>query len=265
MLSIRQATRLMRNMGKPLPGVIRPLEHLGCHLRAGEVSLWAAGSGTGKSVLCLWIATGAKVPTLYFSADSNQSTMAMRQAAMLSGLTQSDCEEHISAQEGRGWDVLNETQHMKWCFDSAPSLSDIEEEVSAFYVANGQFPEFIVIDNLRNVSGGIPGDEYTFWDEVMAVLHDLARATQAHIAITHHVTGSYASGDRAIPLGGLEQKVDKRAEVVVTAHRPSAQSIYLSVAKNRDGQARADGSLGFPLLLDGERMQIAEIGGAHYD
>lgn len=257
MLSIIQSNSLRSSMGQPLPAVIRPLADRGCHLRAGEVSLWGAGSGTGKSVLCHWIAVYAGVPALYFSADSNDATMRMRTGAMLSGLPQDEVWSHLVDGKGPGMDALRKAGHISWVFDSSPTLEDIEEEVAAFHVATGQFPRLIVVDNLRNVTGDSYGDEYRFWDEVVGALHDMARFTEAHVAVTHHVTGSYASGSNRIPLNGLENKVDKRAEVVITAYRPAEDVINLSIVKNRGGQARGDGSFGCSLEFKGQNMQLS--------
>lgn len=258
MLSILQSNNLRSTMGQPLPTVLKPLGDRGCHFRAGEVSLWGAGSGSGKSVLVHWIALYAGVPAIYFSADSNDATMRMRTGAMLTGLPQEQVWQQLEAREGPALDALGSVSHVSWVFDSSPELEDIEEEVSAFQVANGEFPRLIVVDNLRNVTGDSAGDEYRFWDEVVGTLHDMARFTESHVAITHHVTGTYASGDRVIPLGGLENKVDKRAEVVITLHRPSEDSMSLSIVKNRGGQARGDGSFGCSLQFSGAHMQLAE-------
>jgi hypothetical protein len=256
-LSILQANNLRSTMGQPIPTVIHPLADRGCHLRAGEVSLWGAGSGTGKSVLVHWIATYASVPALYFSADSNDATMRMRTGAMLSGLPQAEVWEQLEAGQGPALAALSATAHISWVFDSSPTLEDIEQEVAAFHTAQGTFPRLIVVDNLRNVTGDSYGDEYRFWDEVVGALHDMARFTEAHVAITHHVTGQYASGSTKIPLNGLENKVDKRAEVVITAFRPSEDIITMSIVKNRGGQARGDGTYQVAMGFDGARMQLA--------
>lgn len=261
MLSIKQANNLRGSTGVPLPTVIQPLARMGCHLRAGEVSLWGAGSGTGKSVLCHWIALGVRVPVLYFSADSNSATMRKRTASMLTGMSQDEAWTQIENDQGHASAVLTEANHVKWAFESSPDLREIEEELNAFWTAFGEYPRMVVVDNLRNVSGGSGGDEYVFWDEVMGWLHDMAVYTESHVAVTHHVTGMYAAGDKQIPLSGLENKVDKRAEVVVTAYKTAGRDdmINLSVVKNRGGRAMGDGSYSCTLGFDGARMQLSEL------
>lgn len=260
-MSIAQAAQLPSRLGDPLPDVIRPLHRLGVHLRVGELSLWSAGSGTGKSVLLQWYALHAKVPTLYISADSNWATMSVRSASMATGLPQEEASKHIHAKRGQGFDALHAAQHISWSFEASPTLEDIRDEVLAFEVAHGDFPRLIVVDNLRDVTGDSYGDEYRFWDEVLAFLRTMGQKIESHVAVTHHVTGQYAAGDRPVPLNGLENKPDKRAEIVITAYTPSGRDDrrVLSVVKNRSGQASGDGSYNCVLGFSGSTMQLAEL------
>ena len=79
--------------GEPLPPAFAAFERAGIILRRAEITMIAGAPGAGKSSIALAIAARAKVPTLYFSADTNAHTMAMRLLAMSSRITQTAAEQ----------------------------------------------------------------------------------------------------------------------------------------------------------------------------
>jgi hypothetical protein len=71
--------------GDPLPKVWDALDEKGTRFLRGQLCLICAGPGTGKSAFVLTYAPLAKVPTLYFSADSDAFTQLSRSLSILTG------------------------------------------------------------------------------------------------------------------------------------------------------------------------------------
>jgi replicative DNA helicase len=93
--SLARSIRRPDKGGEPLPTIYRTFDAAGVLLRRGEVTMVAAPPGAGKSSLGVDIAFKAKVPTLYFSADSTELTMASRLAATITGRYLFDVEQEI--------------------------------------------------------------------------------------------------------------------------------------------------------------------------
>jgi replicative DNA helicase len=119
--------------GEPLPSVFRTFDNNKIIFRRAEVSMIAGTPGAGKSTLALSIALQTKVPTLYVSADTNAHTMAMRLLSMITGKTQTESEAMLAEQVIESRKIINDSSgHIFWSFDSAPTLSDVDQEVLAF-------------------------------------------------------------------------------------------------------------------------------------
>jgi hypothetical protein len=92
----------------------------------------------------------AKVPTLFFSADTDTTTVMMRAASHLSGHSQVSVEANLSNNSHYYDPQFEKVSHIKWVFDSSPSIDDLELEIRAYVELYGMPPELIVIDNLMN-------------------------------------------------------------------------------------------------------------------
>ena len=111
----------------------------------------AAAPNAGKSMFALVYAIQAKIPTLFFSADTDIATVSLRVAAAQSRHDQVTVEQAFQESNKRYDKYLREASHIQWVFDSSPNLDDIESEVKAYVELYGIYPELIVIDNLMNV------------------------------------------------------------------------------------------------------------------
>jgi hypothetical protein len=91
----------------------------------------------------------------------------------------------------------------------------------------------------------------------MVGLNDLARLTGAHVMVLHHATGEYENGDKPIPLGGIEFKAGKLADMCLTLTREDSE-LRVAAVKNRGGSADASGRKNVSLYTDLARMKISE-------
>ena len=262
MLTLNQGRRKNSAAGEPLHLPFGVLNESRSYLRKGQLSLVAAGPGSGKTALVhniLHRGNGAPVGdparevnrTLYFSADSDSTTIWKRAAAMATGYTQDAIDQFIfSGNIGELEEAVRESaNHMRWDFESSPSDEYILNTIEGYASIFGSYPDVICLDNLKNlVIEGVDG-EFQALEEGCAFLHDLARDTNAAVIALHHVTGENEDGQKPIPLSGLRGKVSKTPEVVWTLHRRESQ-MFVSPVKNRNGIADASGQWLLPLQVN---------------
>lgn len=261
MLTLTRARQASGNTGEPIPTVFNNLANGTVHFRQGQLTLIAAAPGVGKSLVSLTLAMRAKVPTYYFSADSDESVMYVRAAAMLTGWSTADIEHQIRVGNIDTIDArLNGHDHIRFNFDASPSMDDIDEEMQAFAAAYGEWPKLVVVDNVRNVFD--PDGEKGSVDGVIDFLHERARETRACIIGLHHVTGQYDDGTTAVPLSGLMGKVSKVPATIITLNRNpqmdynGAQAMNLCPVKNRGGKADPSGGWQVPLTAYMDKMTL---------
>lgn len=250
MQTIGLSLRAKGREGEPLPAVFHQLERVGAKIRRGQVTLVAAAPGGGKSALASTVAlfsdytgSGDRVPTLYFSADSDKMTFGARVGAAALNIHLSTAEELLLEKDEQFLERLDDlTDHMWVNFDSSPTPRDIDEEIDCFAHIYGEYPHLVVVDNLMDVS--LYGmDERSGHDAVVDYCRQLARRTSAAVMVLCHVTGSYTDGMEVIPRSGLMNKIDKRPRLILTMHKPDVNILSVSVVKNSNGPAAADGSM----------------------
>jgi hypothetical protein len=231
--------------------VFPELEMYGAKIRRGQVTLIAAAPNGGKSSLTTFLAMKMeddydhdKVPTLYFSADSDITTFGIRAAAIaVENAYVRDVEQLIlDKDESVLQSIEDTTSHIWVCFDSAPSAKDISDEVDVYALTIGDYPHLIVIDNLMDIpTGGM--SERDGHDAVLDFLKQLARRTASAVVVLCHVVGEYTDGDIPIPRSGLMNKIDKRPRLIMTLYSPDETTLGISIVKNNNGRAEANGNL----------------------
>ncbi|WP_231951549.1 DnaB-like helicase C-terminal domain-containing protein [Nocardia terpenica] len=247
--------------------MFQALEDKGTRFLRGQLVLISAGPGTGKSAFVLTLALRARVPTLYFSADSDAFTQATRSVSILTGWPLEK-----AAQAVRG-DQLGDAASVfrgipiRFNYEASPNLDNIENTIRAYEEVYGTFPELIVIDNVTNVRSGGDGDDDPFsgLESLMDYLHDMGRQTGACVIGLHHVTGSYNDADKAIPLSGVKGQITRVPEMVLTLHRRisdadyGVDTLYVSTVKNRGGKSDPSGADAAELEFVGDSMQIRDF------
>lgn len=247
MLTLPLAMRDDQGGGEPLPPIYKHLEAIGAKARRGQITMIAAIPGGAKSLLMLdWVLNFKNVGLngMYFSPDTDRMTLGKRAVADLLEVEIDEAEELLANRDPEAWGILEEKTNHVWCsFDPNLTLDDIEQEMVAYALTNGCWPDFVVIDVLMNVQGdsGASGD-HTAFAEAMEYFHGTARNTGAAFFVLHHVTGQYESQpDTPIPMGGILGKVTKLARLILTLHRPASDKLGVSVVKNTSGKADTSG------------------------
>ncbi|MGI5245450.1 AAA family ATPase [Dactylosporangium sp. CA-139066] len=252
--------------GRALPGAFSGLEAVGARLRYGQVALIVAAPGGAKSAVGLVWALRSGAKTLYFSADTDRFEIGKRLGAHFTRRTQDEVEAGLTGPESDKWYALidSNTRNLWFSWEPAPSLDDIEDEVKAYAAVRGEWPELIVIDNLKNVwdDGGSAGDsDWVRYDRVVAALKELAQEIGAAVLILHHATGQYEDGYTPIPLNGILGKCAKDVRLALTLHRGPVGSneTRICVVKNNGNKADPGGGLIVPVPFWPERMYFGDL------
>lgn len=262
MRSLAQSVSDGSTAGMPLPGILPGLTAMGITPRRGQVTMVAAPPNGGKSLLALWYAIQAKVPTLYISADTDQATTLARAAATLSGRTVDDIEQQLNSDAAPlVEDLVSDADHMAFSYEPSPNMGDIEDEIMAAFEAWGKV-DLIIIDNLMNIVGG-SGNEWGDLRSTMSSLHELARRTEAGIWVLHHTTESEGDPSRPASRRMIQGKVAQLPEQILTvAAQPQQGRISVACVKNRHGSHDPTGQTHATFPVDFSRMTIYPDAGA---
>jgi replicative DNA helicase len=244
----------------PLPDVWDGLKAKEIKFRRGQVCMVAAAPNAGKSMFALIYAIKAGVPTLFFSADTDTTTVMMRAAAHTSGHSQITVESNLATDSHYYDHHFKKFGHIKWVFDSSPSLDDIEMEIRAYVELYGQAPELIVIDNLMNVAAETD-NEWAGLRAIMMELHDMARKTEACVLVLHHVSeqSEYGSPTKPPARRAIHGKVSQLPALILTlGYDPGQATLSVASVKNRFGPHTADASNYATLLVNYAACQISD-------
>ena len=260
MLDLSRAWGGVLTRATPLPDVWAGLAAKEIKFRRGQVCMVAAAPNAGKSMFALVYAIKAQVPTLFFSADTDTTTVMMRAAAHVSGHSQVSVENNL-ANDSHYYDSrFEKLDHIKWVFDSSPSIDDLELEIRAYVELYGQAPELIVIDNLMNVTAETD-NEWAGLRAIMMELHDMARKTEACVLVLHHVSeqSEYGSPTNPPHRRAIHGKVSQLPALILTlGYDPGQATLKVAAVKNRFGPHTADASNYAQLLVNYAACQIGD-------
>jgi replicative DNA helicase len=251
-LKLNRAWSNTRTRATPLPQVWKDLDTKQIKFRRGQVCMVAAAPNAGKSMFALVYALRAKVPTLFFSADTDTATVMIRVASALAGHNQQTVERNLDTNPKYYDKHLVDMSHIQWCFDSSPSLDDIELEVKAYVELFGIAPELIVIDNLMNVVAE-HDNEWAGLRQIMVELHDMARKTEACVMVLHHVSEQGEYGDTTTPPArrAIHGKVSQLPSLILTlGYAPAEGTLRVAPVKNRFGPMYANANEHVALFVD---------------
>ena len=258
MLNLNRAWRGSNTNATPLPDVWVALANKQIKFRRGQVCMVAAAPNAGKSMFALIYAIKAKVPTLFFSADTDTATVMMRAASHLSGHEQLLVESNLLSNRHYYDKYLSEMESIQFVFDSSPSLDDIELEIKAYVELFGIPPELIVVDNLMNVVSE-SDNEWAGLRAIMVEFHDMARKTEACVLVLHHVSEQTEYGKTTDPSArrAIHGKVSQLPALIITlGFDPHNQVLKVAAVKNRFGPHTADGSDHIGLFVSYKVCQI---------
>jgi replicative DNA helicase len=236
-----------------LPVVNTILNKHGIAFRRGQFSLIFAAPGVGKTVFASNLALFTRVPTVYFSADSDEWTTRVRVCGTLSGQKLEQVEKHLTDESWASYydRYVSQADHIDWCFRVDIEPEFIANRLLAYEELRGESPELIVVDNLGN-SIQDSDNEYSELRDTCRELQRMARKTRAHVMALHHVVGSKEDGNKPLGLSDLIGKVGKLPELVIGLHRAGAGHLGVTIPKQRLG--RGDFEIQVPIAYETARV-----------
>ncbi|MEU8948766.1 AAA family ATPase [Streptomyces sp. NPDC048489] len=267
MYSLYQSVTVKGAAGEPIPSPFAGLTKHEVEFRRGELSLVAAGPGTGKSIFAINLALFGNMPVMYFSADSNAATQLTRATAIVSGENVREVKRKLLRDDfGEYYPHLQKRWWTRFSFDARPRPKDIERDLAAYFEVFGTMPHLIVVDNITNVDAGGAADAeaFSFGLEAMCeYLADMARETKAHVLALHHVTGEHSDGLSPIPLSGVKGKIGRVPSVIITLHKEidgmDGRIIHASPVKNREGFEDSSGQTFSSYDFNQSNMRLTDL------
>jgi hypothetical protein len=244
-------------MATPLPDPLPTLAKSGVHFGRGQLCMIAGAPAAGKTTTALIMAIRCSVPTLYFSADSDEITMAARAASVVSGHRYGTVRE--AQQLGVYDDLYGEAINalpIRFVFDpSEPSMDDIGNAITAWVELWGEYPQLIVIDNLWNMTTDT-GDEWSGMRAIVKTLHWLARRTKACVWLLHHTSEQNPDWiTSAPPRSAIQGKLAQLPEVILTMANHEGY-MYVGIVKNRHGKSDPHAKSPLQWIVDFTTMRL---------
>lgn len=229
--------------GRPIDIPFRDLAEM-VTLRTGEFVIIAGDSGGGKSTLALNWAWRTQDPCLYIVQEGypsvRQRLTAFALGRRLGEIHPNDKDYYLNNLAGKRDELVVE--------HGPHTLEKIEARLIALHEWLMQYPSIIFIDNVKDIE--IPehlNSTNDYYAVIFPALKQFAIKYDCVIVGLHHSNrGSDAAGLGTTPLslGRLLYGGDRdTSHVWGVYHSEDNTRLYTQVLKQRDGEARADGSL----------------------
>jgi hypothetical protein len=241
----------------PLPGLAK--SRYGVHFNPGQLCMFAGAPGAGKTTFALIAAIRMGVSCLYFSADSDEATMAARAASTVRAHTYAGVRETqtlgmFNEEYGEALNALP----IRFVFDpSEPSLEDISNGIEAYTEVWGAPPRLIVVDNLMNLDCD-DSNEWAGMRTAMKHLHWLARKTKACLWVLHHTSEQNEAWiSYAPPRSAIQGKLTQLPELILT-FAYNDDGFWVAVVKYRHGPQDPKAEKPVRMIMDFARNRLQD-------
>ncbi len=246
--------------GEALPSAFKLFEAAGIVFRKSDLHMIAGHPGQGKTILALNLAIKMEVPTLYFSNDSNEMTVASRVIAYFTQTLTKEVEAKLEENSHKASELLaRRVPHIRWSFEDSPSLEDLSEEMEAFRELYGQYPALVFVDILMLVNYA-EDSEHGSASRIMAFLKHLARDCGSAVVVVHHCSeGEPQTRNSPVcpPLRSVMQKVNQFPALVLTVASDDTH-FYVAPVKSRHSASEPTGKTALTLAWEPQYARITE-------
>lgn len=224
---------------EPLPPPFASWEAQRIRIRRSSVHVWAGPSASFKTMTIMNAIMNMKVPTIYFSTDSDDSTMASRMLGIVTGTAVEECEAWLNPNSShlkRASELLAPHDYIRWDFSAGVTLDDIWNGAYAYATTEGIWPDQIVVDVASDIFLGGQKDEWSMLKELLRQLKLIARETGAAVHLVHHVSDAWRpTQERPVPSKADVLGKISIAPVVMMNFAPGSRDgeIYAACVKNR--------------------------------
>lgn len=216
-------------------------------IRRSSLHLWAGPSASFKTMAVTNAIMNMRVPTLMFSTDSDESTIASRMLAMRTGTPTESTEDWLKPESphlARASEILAEYDFIRFDFTPNPTLDDIWYGVYAYATMEGAYPQQIAVDIASDIFLEGYKDEWSMLKEMMRQSKVLARVTGAAVHLVHHVTDGWTpTQERPVPSRGDILGKLSALPVLMVNFAPGRDEgeIFAACVKNRFAKCDASG------------------------
>lgn len=261
MESLVQAAQRDGEKVESLPPFLPTLDRKNIRLERGQLCMVVAPPNGMKSAFSLWYALKAKVPTFYFSADTDRRTTEYRAIASRSQYTFDEVKGMVGTSAE---DIIHEHRAeitddgIFFCFDPAPTIRDLDLEILAYEEVFGEdHLQLVVVDNLLNFMTGDGAGDFAGLIDVLAALHALARSKDVAILVLHHVNvrdGQHAH-EYPHPANAIRGRVSQYPEMILSlASLPTEGQLRVACVKHRHATPSPSGEDYVTVFVDPARM-----------
>ena len=155
MLSAKRSLTKAKSLGSPLPRIPELADLHDGQFRyrffSAQTTVIAGIPGAQKSGLVTWLLSQWNLPTLFFSADTDQKTAISRLTAAITGDEVNEVRRAIDTGNEAYYEDVIAASRIQWVFTPEPDINDIENQLAAWVEAWDSWPSIIVLDNLLDV------------------------------------------------------------------------------------------------------------------
>jgi RecA-family ATPase len=222
------------NIGKPLPTPFDVFDFEGIRFRHGATSMIAGQPGSFKSVFALnMLVRWARMDetALYFSADSDEFTVARRCTGILTDIDQTVIESGLSRGQADYIESLKALNTARFEY-RAMDIDKVAERLASYEQVYGEYPSVVFVDNLINYA-----ESATDWGEMIDFIRELdalARETRSHICVLHHASEGGVKAGQPVPRRDIQGKVTQLPRLVLTT-ASEGPHLMVSCVKNTNG------------------------------
>jgi len=258
MQSLVQVSQESKGSGKtnPLPELLPTLTAKGVLLEPGQMCMVVAAPNGGKSMLALWYAIHANVPTMFFSADTDRRTTWYRAAAIKTGIEFNDIKDMVGTS---GQDIIDEAvdeitkSGIQFDFNPRITIKDMDLELQAYTEVYGMPPKLIVLDNLLNCDND--AGDFNGLVEIIGDLHSLSRELDCALMVLHHVNESTSKPEYPASRSSIRGKVAQYPEMILSlAMLPEEGMMRVALVKHRHATPSPNASEYETIFVDPTRM-----------
>lgn len=230
-------------LGTPLPDPFTSFGIERVKFRHGATSMIAGKPGSGKSILALnmlvhW--AQENVPIMYFSADSDEYTVARRLGGIISGYSSAEVERL----QKRDLAALLAVPYLSTArFEYRTAGKDetaqdfIAARMAAYEAVYGDYPKAVFVDNLINYAPS--AHDWGFMIDLLVELDGIARETMSHICVLHHASEGFGHAADPVPSAAIQGKVTQIPRLVLTI-AASGDARAVACVKNTNGPQYPD-------------------------
>lgn len=244
--------------GDPLPAPFASWGSRKMLFRRASVSMIFGQSASFKTMITLNAVINMKVPTLMFSTDSDQDTIASRLLAIATGTPTETTEQWLSLESDRCERHLQQYDFIQWEFMPDPTLDDVWLSTYAYAETHGCWPEQIVIDIASDIGVDTGGDEWSNLRDLMRQAKVLARETGAHVLLVHHASDSKSTTRPCPAKPDMQGKVSAIPALIITSGMTDNGELRVACVKNRHARCDPSAADHFRMMLAAERAYVGD-------